>query len=84
MTRTEIMRGKSFHGQMCHGFDDLAKFIKAAVHGRGCCVRLSLPMSRPKGRACQNHFSAIAWALGDGHKTKLNVVIEELKLRGNL
>lgn len=72
--------GQKFHGQMCHGFSDPAKFIKAAVNGRRVGCSFKLAYVPPKG-ACMSEletFSAIAWALGDGRKPKLHVVIEEL------
>ena len=72
--------GSKFHGQMCHGFSERSKFVKAAVRARKSKQPFKVAYIPKQGAnmAELEFFSAVCWALGDGLAAKLHVVIEEL------
>ncbi|KHT41688.1 hypothetical protein [Vibrio sinaloensis] len=72
--------GTKFQGQMCHGTESRAAFVKSLLVARRSGQSFKLAYI-PKGGATADElefFSAVVWAMGNGHAPKLHTVIEEL------
>ncbi|KHA59840.1 hypothetical protein NL53_14525 [Vibrio variabilis] len=72
--------GAKFQGQMCHGTESRAAFVKSLLVARRSGRSFKLAYI-PKGGATADElefFSAVVWAMGNGHAPKLHTVIEEL------
>ncbi|EED25109.1 conserved hypothetical protein [Vibrio sp. 16] len=72
--------GAKFQGQMCHGTESRVAFVKSLVMARRSGQSFKLAYI-PKGGATADElefFSAVVWAMGNGHAPKLHAVIEEL------